>query len=463
MIELRSAPSSVLAIMFLAASGLSAPLAAIDPAVVSVPASDRHWPQWRGPLGTGVAPHGDPPIEWSEEKNIRWKTALPGEGHSTPIIWGDHVFVTAAEPFGDPLPPRYDTAPGTHDGVPVTRRHRFLVIALRRSDGGIAWQKTVREALPHEGGHYSGSYASASPVTDGERLYAHFGSRGLYCFDLAGALLWKKEFGEMRTLHAHGEGSSPALHGDTLAVNWDQEGGSFVVVLDARTGEERWRAARDEPTSWATPAIVEHEGKWQLIVSGTNRLRGYDLATGRVIWSCAGLSTNVVASPVAAEGMVFAASSYDKQALLAIHLAGARGDITGTDRVAWTKTQRTPYIPTPLYYRGSLYYLRHYQGILTRAEAKTGAEGNGPIRLPGIGNIYASPVAAADRVYVTDLDGTTVVLGHSDRPEILATNRLDEGFSASPAIAGGELFLRGKRHLYCIARRETSPEAGRSE
>jgi outer membrane protein assembly factor BamB len=445
---------SILVTLILAAWSVAGPAAAAagDRGDDATADAGRYWPQWRGPLGTGASPHGDPPVEWSEEKNVRWKVALPGAGHSTPIVWGERVFITAAEPFGEALPPRYDTAPDAHDGIPVTHRHRFLVLALGRRDGGIEWQRTVTEELPHEGGHYTGSYASASPATDGERLFAHFGSRGLYCLDLDGALLWKTDLGEMQTLHAHGEGSSPVLHGDTLAVNWDHEGGSFVAALDARTGKERWKAARDEKTSWASPIVVEHGGAAQLVVSGTNRVRGYDLATGKVIWECGGLSQNVVASPVAADGMVFAGSSYEKKALLAIRLEGARGDITGTDTVAWTRVQRTPYVPSPLLYHGVLYFLSHYQGILSRLEARTGEEPLRPVRLEGIRDAYSSPVAAADRVYLTDLDGTTVVLSHADYPRVLATNQLGEGFSASAAIAAGEVYLRGARHLYCIAR-----------
>ncbi|MEE8584879.1 MAG: PQQ-binding-like beta-propeller repeat protein [Acidobacteriota bacterium] len=411
----------------------------------------QYWPQWRGPLGTGVAPDADPPVEWSESKNIRWKLALPGKGHSTPIIWGDRVFITAAVPYGSPLEPRYDRAPGAHDSQPITHHHEFVALAVSRRDGKILWQRTLHKELPHEGGHYTGSLASNSPVTDGQHLFAFFGSRGLYCLDLDGRLVWERDLGEMQTLHAHGEGSSPALYKDTLVVNWDHEGQSFVVAFDKRTGKQRWKAARDEVTSWAAPIVVEHEGKPQVIVSGTNRLRGYDLATGRVIWECAGLSRNVVASPVAAQGMVYAASSYDKRALLAIRLKGAQGDITGTSQVVWTRNQRTPYVPSPLLYEGWLYFLRHYQGILSRLNAKTGEEPTGPFRLAGIRNVYASPVGAAGRVYITGLDGTTLVLSHGDVPEVLALNRLNDSFSASAAVVERELYLRGQQYLYCIA------------
>ena len=418
---------------------------------VSGSRAQHNWPQWRGPQGTGVAPHADPPVRWSETQNIRWKIALPGRGHSTPIVWADRVFLTAAVPYGEALKPRYSGAPGAHDNLPITHRHEFVVLAVDRRDGNIIWQQTVNKELPHEGGHNTASLASHSAVTDGEHLFAFFGSRGLYCFDLDGQLEWKRDFGRMRTKHGHGEGSSPALHGEVLIVNWDHEGQSFVAALDKRTGAERWKLAREEVTSWASPIVVNHGGRPQVIISGTDRVRGYDLADGSVIWECGGLSANIVASPVAADGLVFAGSSYDKRALLAIRLDDARGDITGTDQVAWSRRRGTPYVPSPLLYDGGLYFLSHYQGVLTRVDATTGEDRPGSFRLGGIRNVYASPVAAADRVYITDQDGATLVITAGEKPRVLALNQLDDTFSASAALVGREIFLRGQKYLYCIA------------
>ena len=412
---------------------------------------DHYWPQWRGPQGTGVAPHADPLIEWSDTRNIRWKIALPGQGHSTPIIWGDRIFLTTTIPFGDAVAPKPETAPGAHDNAPVTHHQKFVVLAVSRADGTILWQRTMREELPHERRHNSAGFASASPVTDGEHLFAYFGSRGLYCLDLNGELQWETDLGDMQSKHEHGEGASPALYGETLVVNWDHEGQSFVVAFDKRTGEERWNVQRDEITSWATPIVVVHEGRPQVVISGSQRLRGYDLATGEVIWECGGLSRNVVASPVASDGMVYAGSSYEKKAMLAIRLEGAKGDISRTDNLVWMRRRGTPYVPSPLLYGEALYFLHHYQGIMSRVIAKTGEEPFGPFRLNGIGNVYASPVGAADRVYITDLDGTTLVMRHGVQPEVLALNQLDDSFSASAAIVDGELYLRGRRFLYCIA------------
>ncbi|MDB5337301.1 MAG: signal peptide protein [Planctomycetaceae bacterium] len=421
------------------------------PGFTAAHAGEPNWPQWRGPLGTGAAPQADPPVEWSETKNIRWKVALPGKGHSTPIVWGDRIFLTTAIPYGEMLPPKHSTAPGTHDGVPVTQRHEFVVLAVDRRDGKILWQKSVLKKLPHEGGHYTASLASNSAVTDGEHVYAFFGTHGLYCLDMKGEVKWQKQFSEMQTKHGHGESASPVLHGNMVYVNWDHDGPCFVAAYDKRTGQQRWKVDRDEETSWSSPIMIENDGQPMLIVAGTNRVRAYDPATGKVIWECGGLSSNIVATPVAGDGMFFAGSSYEKKAFLAIRLDRAKGDITGTDRIAWTRSRGTPYVPSPLLYGDSLYYLTHYQGILTRVEAVTGVDKPGAMRLGSMGNIYASPVAGGGRVYVTDLDGKTIVVSHDDPPKVLAINILDDEFAASAAIVGRELFLRGKQYLYCIA------------
>ena len=417
-------------------------------------AENENWPQWRGPLATGAAPHGDPPLEWDESrgKNIRWKTPIPGSGHCSPIVWDDFVFLTTAVARGEALPPRPSTAPGNHDNLPVTHRHDFVALAIRRSTGKIIWQRTLHSAVPEEQGHYTASLASQAPVTDGEHVFFFFGSYGLYCLDFTGKLIWKRDFGAMQIRHGHGEGSSPALHENTLIVNWDHEGASFVAAMDKHTGTDRWRMMRDEVTSWSSPIVVERAEGTQVVVSGTRRLRGYAIASGKVLWECGGLSANIVASPVAGEDMVFAGSSYEKQSLLAIHLQGAAGDITGTQHVAWSRSRGTPYVPSPLLYERGLYFLAHYQGILTRVDALTGEDRPGPLRLSRIKNVYASPVAAAGRIYITDLYGTTVVYSSGELPRPLARNTISESVSASAAIAGPDFFLRGQHHLYCLAR-----------
>jgi len=436
---------------------LAAAMASAATASGESPAARAQWPQWRGPLGTGVAPAGNPPLTWSESENVRWKIPIPGQGHSTPVVWGDRVFLTTAIPHGEAIAPQGGQGHGAHDNVQPRTRYEFAVLAIDRGDGSIAWKRIVHEGLPHDATHESGTWASASAVTDGRHVIASFGSSGLYGLTVEGELLWSQDLGDMRILHSHGEGSSPALHGDTVVVNWDHEGGSFLVALDKRTGEQRWRVDRDEKTSWSSPLVVEHDGKAQVVVAATKRVRGYDLASGKQIWECGGLSGNVVATPVAADGIVHVANSYETRAMLAIRLDRAKGDVTGGDAVLWTRDRDTPYVPSPILYDGSLCFLKHYQGFLTCVDAASGATRFGPARLSGIENVYASLVGAAGRIYVVDRDGTTAVVRNGPNLDLLAQNQLDDSFSASPAIAGDELFLRGERSLYCLSARSARP------
>jgi len=446
---IRGAPWLVLLSLLIAAPVNTATQA--GDAAVAGAASASHWPQWRGPDGTGAAEDADPPISWSETKNVRWKVRVPGRGHATPVVWGERIFVTTAEPFGERFTPRPSVAPGAHDNLDVTQQHRFAMLCFDRGDGRQLWRADLNEALPHEGGHRTASLASASPVTDGEHVFAFFGSFGLYCLDLDGEVVWSKQLGRMDAKHGHGEGASPALYQRTLIVNWDHEGQSFVVAFDKSTGEELWRVQRNEVTSWATPIVVDQGGVPQVIICGTDRVRAYHLKTGKVVWECGGLSANIVATPVAGKGMVFAGSSYEKRALLAIRLDGAQGDITGTDQVAWRRIRGTPYVPSPLLYDGGLYFLTHYQGILTRVDAATGDDAPGAFRLSGLRDIYASPVAASGRVYITDLDGATLVISSGAAPRALALNRLDDQFSASPVLVDREIILRGREFLYSLS------------
>jgi outer membrane protein assembly factor BamB len=421
--------------------------------------SDHYWSQWRGPLGTGAAPYGNPPTAWSEAHNIRWKVAIPGQGHASPIVWGDRVFVLTAIQTDQALPQPEEEAeeeeaqPGRWRPNPKLPGYiyKFDILALDRQSGEILWQRTAREEPPHEGTHQDGSWAPSSPVTDGERVYAHFGSRGLYCYDMQGELLWSVDLGDMATRFAFGEGASPALHGETIIINWDHEGQSFIVALDKRTGAERWRRERDEHTSWSTPLIVEHAGRAQVIVNSTNRIRSYDLASVELVWECSGMTANSIPTPVQADGVVYIMSGFRGNALLAIRLDGTRGDITGSESIVWSHDRDMPYVPSPLLYGEQLYFLKGNNGILSCLDAKTGAEHYGPLRLEGIEGIYASPVGASDRVYITGRNGTTLVLMRGPKYQVLSSNALDDSFNASPAIAGDELFLRGEKALYCIA------------
>ncbi len=327
---------------------------------------DRFWPQWRGPLLTGAALHGNPPVAWSETKNVKWKVEIPGKGSGTPVIWADTIFVLTAIPTEKRAPgaPIADKA-GRPPDIKPEFVQRFTILAINRKDGKTLWQRSLREELPHDGTHATNTWASASALTDGEHVYAFFGSRGLYALDMKGNVKWEKDLGDMTIKLGFGEAASPALHGDRLVVNWDHEGESFIVALDKRTGKELWRTPREEKTSWSTPLVVEVGGRAQVITSATGRVRSYDLATGELLWHATGMTANVIPTPVHSDGLVFLTSGFRGNALLAVRLAEARGDITNSPAIVWRYDRDTPYVPSPLLYGGQLYVLKSNNGILT--------------------------------------------------------------------------------------------------
>jgi outer membrane protein assembly factor BamB len=250
-----------------------------------------------------------------------------------------------------------------------------------------------------------------------------------------------------------GEGSSPALHRNHLVIVWDHQGESFVAALDKRTGKELWRRPRKEIDTWATPLVVEVNGRPQVLVGAMNSIQSYDLETGDIVWHTAGLTMNAIPSPVAEGGLAILMSGFRGNSLKAIHLGQAKGDITGTPAIAWTFDRDTPYVPSPLLYDGVLYMLKSNNGILTTFDARTGAPHYALQRLDAVPNVFASPVGAAGRVYIPGREGETVVIRHGPKFEVLATNSLDDGFDASPALVDGEIYLRGYKSLYCIAER----------
>jgi outer membrane protein assembly factor BamB len=427
---------------------------ALLPAVVLLAVSagaqsaQQAWPQWRGPLATGVSPTARPPMEWSESKNVRWKVELPGRGSSTPVIWGDHVFVLTAAPVGVELAASHDSRGTRGQIVP----HRMMVLAFDRKTGKTVWERVAREQAPHEGYHQQfGTWASSSAVTDGEVVIASFESRGIYAYDMNGKPLWEVDLGDKQMRNQFGEGATPALFKDRLVVVWDHQGESFIAALDKRTGKEIWRKAREEVDSWGTPLVVETGGKPQAVTGAMNRIRSYDLATGDLVWESAGLTANPIPSPVYSDGLVILMSGYRGNSLKAVRLADARGDITNTPAVVWTFDRDTPYVPSPLLYDNILYFLKGNTGVLSAFDAKSGEPHYQLQRIEGVPNVFASPVGADGRVIVLGQDGSAAVLKHGPAYEVLATNKLDDRFDASPALVGNELYLRGYRYLYCVA------------
>ncbi len=412
----------------------------------------NNWHQWRGPEANGVSRTAKPPLEWSEEKNVKWKVAIDGKGSSTPIIWGNQVFLLTAINTGqvDSSLPKPEDQPKRVFGITYPNTvYRCVVLCLDRETGKELWRRTAAESIPHEGHHGDNDFASASPTTDGERLYCWFGSQGLFCYDLHGEKVWERDLGKAYVESSLGEGCSPVVHKGRLVIVRDQARQSSIEMLDTVTGETQWKKDRDEPHGWATPRVIEHSGKTQVITAASNMIRSYDLDNGDVIWQCSGLTSNVIPCPVVEGDVVYCMSGYKGYSLLALPLS-ARGDISGSDKIVWSKRRGTPYIPSPILYDGMLYFTQSNQAILTCLDSKTGDTIMARTRLPAISNIYASPVGADGHIYIAGRNGTTLVLDRSQALKVLATNKLDDPVDASPALAGDQLFLRGSRFLYCI-------------
>ncbi len=412
----------------------------------------NNWHQWRGPEANGVARTATPPIEWSEDQNIAWKVSIDGSGNSTPIIWGNKVFLLTAINTGkvDPSLPKPEDQPKRVFGIKFPNTsYQFVVLCLDRNSGKELWRRIATELVPHEGHHGDADFASASPMTDSERLYCWFGSAGLFCYDLDGKRLWDRDLGKAYVGASLGEGCSPVVHDGKLVIVRDHARQSTIDVLDANTGKTIWKKDRDEGNAWATPRVIHHSGKTQVITCGSSFVRSYDLESGDIIWQSSGLTGNAIPAPVVDGDLVYCMSGYQGYSLLALKLT-AKGDVSETDAIAWSKKQGTPYVPSPLLYDGLLFFNQSNQAIWSCVKANTGKTILERTRLEGISRIYSSPVGAAGRIYVPGRSGATLVLERSGQLRVLATNKLDDTFDASPALAGRQLFLRGKKSVYCI-------------
>jgi len=412
---------------------------------------EDHWPSWRGPAGTGVASTAAP-VEWSSDKNLKWVVELPGRGFSTPIVWGDRIFLTTAVPTGEEPPEEPREEGGRRGRSPMLPTEQdFKVLCLERATGDLVWEKTLATATPHEGYHRSyGSFASYSPVTDGEHLWVSFGSFGLFCLDLDGELVWKKDPGvKLQIRRQFGEGASPTIIGDTLVHMFDHEGNSFMVVLDKATGKEQWRAERDEATTWSGPLAIEADGRTQIVTSGTTAIRCYDLASGEIVWTCRGLGSNPIPNPLEHEGTIIAMSGHRDPAMLAVKFGG-EGDVT-EEGVRWNSPKGVPYTANPVLFEGRIYAVMD-RGFISCIDATTGEPYYLEQRLPRGSQIKASPIVAGGKLYVATESGDVHVIATGDKYEVIATNSLPEQFFvSSPIVVGGELYLRSRENLFCIA------------
>lgn len=436
-----------------AAITLALVFAAVATAADFPKGAEDNWHHWRGPNADGSAPKADPPTKWDAKTNIAWKAELSGKGSATPIVWGDRVFVLTAiktdrvaKASEMPKPdPRFEVKTD-----PPTNFYKFVVLCFDRKSGKKLWERVAAEMVPHEGTHPSHSYAAGSPTTDGKFLYASFGSFGTYCYDFDGNLKWgRTDLGRLHTRLGWGEAVTPVVYNDSLLLNYDQELDSQLICLDTSSGKTKWTVKRDEKTTWATPLVVDQGGKIQVVTNGTARVRSYDLATGDLIWQCAGMTVNPIPSPLRFGDSAICVSGYRGAAAVSVPLS-SKGDLGEKGNVNWRAKPGTPYVPSPVLVGENLYFTQANDALLTIMNAKTGKVVLEKERLPQVKNFYASPITASGRVYFVDRSGTTVVLKSGEGLDVLSVNKLDDPIDASPVAVGKQLFLRGEKYLYCI-------------
>lgn len=425
----------------------------------AAPAQDASWPQWRGPGGLGVSSDTNAPLQWSPERNLAWKTEIPGRGHSSPVVAGNRVFLTTSI-RGAHVPGRkapvhlgYDLKPGyVHpDSVDVDYRHTLKVIAIDARTGAIAWERTAYDGVMFDDRHRKNTFASSTIATDGKLLYAFFESAGLYCYDTDGTLKWHRSLGPVIKAGL-GPGTSPVIHERLVILQCDQEmgDGSFLVALDRFTGKEAWRVARQNRRSWATPILVRAAGRVELIASGAEAVVAYDPATGKELWRANGVQSHPIPSPVAGHGLVFVTAGSQAKRAYAFKLGGS-GNLVDSAHVAWHYAKGTAYVPSPILH-GRYLYLMTDKGLLTCLDATTGEVQYEGGRVPVPATFTASPIAVGDRLLLTSEDGDTFVVKAGPVHEVVATNPIGEPVYASLAVARGTIFIRGERHLFAISR-----------
>jgi outer membrane protein assembly factor BamB len=426
----------------------------------SEPKAEERWPGWRGD-GQGVARNARVPLEWSQAKNVLWSTKIPGRGHSSPIVWGDRIFLTTAIE-GELVPGAKavtHVAEGKEfvhpDATGADRRHAFQLLSVDARDGRVLWERTVWEGTPADSRHKKASFASPTAVTDGERVYAYFGSEGLYAYDLEGKRVWAFDPGVVATMGV-GVGTSPVLYRDLVILVCDEDNGekSYVVGLDRRTGREVWRTPRTIEVSWATPVVVSSAGRDELVTSGNQLIVAYDPATGRELWRMKGLESNAIATPLVGEGVVVLSSGFPSKISVAVRPGGS-GDVTDGPQVLWRYGKGSAYVPSPILYEGHVYLVTD-KGLMTCLDAKTGEVRYEGARPPVPASVMASPVAADGHLFLMTQDGDTIVVKAGPSYEVVARNPLGEPISASAALAGGRLYIRGDTHLFAIGARAGS-------
>lgn len=415
-----------------------------------------NWPQWRGLNASGVSSETGLPSEWDGSKNIRWKAPIPGRGHSSPIVWGNKIFLTTS--IEGPVVPGAEAVRHMRkgqeyrhpDSVGADHSYTLKLLCVDLDSGKILWDKTVYEGTVYDNRHKKNTYASATPVTDGKFVFLSFEAEGIYCYDFDGKRIWKGSLGKIAK-GGMGPGTSPVLYENLLILQADQEygEGSFIAAVDKKNGKEVWRVERDQRRSWATPLLIKTTQRTELVTSGPNNIISYDPATGRELWRAPGVISNPIPSPVTGQGLVFVTAGSDAKRAFAIRLGGS-GDLAGTPNVVWSYEKGTAYVPSPILYNEYLYLITD-AGAITCLEAATGKLIY-QTRIPMAASFTASPVAFEGKIMFVSEDGDSFILKAGPSPEILNANGLGEPVYASPAIVAGRILIRGQSNLYCIAK-----------
>jgi outer membrane protein assembly factor BamB len=424
------------------------------------------WPSFRGPLASGVAENQNLPDQWNVKtgENILWRTPIPGLAHSSPVVWGDRIFVTTAISTD----PKATFRPGLYgDGDASQDRsvHRWMIYSIDKHTGKIVWERVAHQGAPIEKRHIKSTYANSTPATDGRIVVAWFGSQGVFAYDINGQLLWKVDVGRVDMgaydipTYEWGPASSPIIWNDLVIIQCDTQADSFLLALDARTGKTIWKTDRDELPSWGTPTVVDTSSGPQLVTNASNFIRAYDPGTGKELWRIGGSSKITAPTPIFAEDLIVVASGRGPERPIFVVRSNARGDLTladgktSSETIAWSRTGRGSYMPTPLIYRGQLYVLAN-NGTFDAYNLKTGDEIYRQ-RLPTIGSGYsASPVAADGKLYLSNEDGEILVIGAGDKFTHIATNSMGELLMATPALSQGVMYVRSSQSLFAIGKQK---------
>jgi outer membrane protein assembly factor BamB len=415
-----------------------------------------NWPQFRGPQA-GVVEDQVLPDTWTTTEHVAWTVEIPGRGWSSPIVWGDRVFVTTAVAEGDTEMPKKGLYLGGERPTPSDKVHQWKVYCIDFNNGKVLWDAVAHRGLPKYGVHLKNSQASETPVTDGERVYAYFGNVGLFCYDFDGRPVWSQKSEGLKTRANWGTAASPVLYKDRLYIINDNDQQSFLAALDKKTGAQVWRVDRAEKTNWATPCIWENDRRTELVTSGTGKVRSYDL-TGKLLWELAGTTTIAIPSPFPADGLLYVTGGFVADPIRPLYAIrpGATGDISlkegqsSNEFIAWCQKKAGPYNPTPIAYQGYIYVLLD-RGTLSCYEAKTGKEVYSGTRIAAGANAFtASPWANDGKLFCLSEDGDTFVIQAGPNYKLLGRNKLQEMCMATPAAVRGSLIVRTLSKLCCI-------------